>query len=174
VKSVTSLGVVVTGTWGTGKTAIVDQLAGEVEVVAEPARIVLSEDPSLQGDWAAFTQSLLDRSIRDQAAHRSGVRVYDRGVPDCLAYARWFGLQTRRYLDAVEACHYHEEVLVCRTWESIYSNDELRRATIEQAREFEVVLLDTYHGLGYRVVDVPTGTVENRAQFVRDFLDDRS
>ncbi|HUG32247.1 MAG TPA: AAA family ATPase [Acidimicrobiia bacterium] len=168
----TSLAVVVTGTWGTGKTAILDQLAGEVAVVAEPARIVLSEDPSLQGNWATFTESLLDRSIRDHAAHSGGVRVYDRGVPDCLAYARWFGLQTRRYLEAVEVCHYHEEVLVCRAWEKIYSNDELRKATLEQAREFEVLLLDTYEGLGYRLVEVPTGTVENRTQFVRDFLFD--
>lgn len=170
----TSLAFVLTGTWGTGKTAILDQLAGAVAVVAEPARIVLSKDPSLQGDWVAFTESLLERSKRDHAAHGSGVRVYDRGVPDCLAYARWFGLQTRRYLEAVEAYRYHEEVLVCRAWETIYSNDELRKATLEQARDFEDLLLDTYETLGYRLVAVPTGTVENRTRFVRDFLADRT
>lgn len=169
-----SLAVVVTGTWGTGKTSILDQLAGEVAVIAEPARMALSEDPSLQGNWAAFTESLLDRSIRDHAAPKGGVRLYDRGVPDCLAYARWFGLRTCRYLEAVKAHPYHEEVLICPVWERIYCNDELRKATLEHAREFELVLIDTYEELGYRLVPVPTGTVENRAQFVRDFLADRS
>lgn len=74
----------------------------------------------------------------------------------------------------MEVCAYHEEVLVCPTWERIYSNDELRRATIEQAREFEAVLIDTYEGLGYRLVEVPTGTIEDRTRFVRDFLFDRT
>jgi predicted ATPase len=39
---VISLAVVVTGTWGTGKTSILDHRAGEVAVMVEPARIVPS------------------------------------------------------------------------------------------------------------------------------------
>jgi len=95
-------------------------------------------------------------------------------VPDRLAYARWFGLRTDRYLQAVKAYPYHDEVLVCPAWEGIYRNDELRKATLDEARDFEVVLIETYAALGYRLVGVPIGTVENRAQFVRDFLTDRS
>lgn len=82
------LAIILTGTWGTGKTAVLDRLAGEFALAAEPARIALAEDPTLGDDWGRFTRALLERSIEDHASVGPGVTLFDRGVPDCLAYAR--------------------------------------------------------------------------------------
>lgn len=162
--------LVITGTWGVGKTTILAGLIDGVPVVPEPARIALREDPTLGEDWERFAGALLARSIRDFDASPPGLVLFDRGVPDCLAYARWFGLDTRMFEEAATRCRYHDEVVLFPAWDEIYVNDDLRKATFGMAREFEATLVETVESLEYRVVTVPKASIEERELFVRDFV----
>lgn len=171
---VTSLSIVVTGTWGTGKSTIVERLGGEFQVVPEPARLALADDPSLRGDWQRFAETLLQRSIADHARAEGGITLFDRGVPDCVAYARWFGLEQSIFREAETRHRYHDEVLICPPWKDIYVNDDLRLATYEQARMFDEVLVTTYQELGYELVTIPNTEPDARVHFVRAFIAERT
>ncbi len=168
------LAIVVTGTWGTGKSAILEHLGDEVDVVPEPARLALAEDPSLQGDWKRFTETLLQRAIADRAAADGEVTLFDRGVPDYVAYARWFGLEQPNFRDGATRHRYHEEVLICPPWKDIYVNDHLRLATYEQALRFHEVLTSTYEEMGYMLVAIPPMELDDRVDFVRTFIAERT
>jgi len=168
------LAIVVTGTWGTGKSAILEHLGDEFDVVPEPARLALADDPSLQGDWKRFTETLLLRAIVDRDAADGEVTLFDRGVPDCVAYAKWFGLEHPNFRDGGTEHRYHEEVLICPPWKDIYVNDHLRLATYQQAQRFHDVLAATYVEMGYTLVAIPPMELDGRVDFVRTFIAERT
>lgn len=149
---------------------MLDALDDEVQVVAEPARIALGEDPTLGEDWGRFTHAVLSRSIRDFEASPPGLVLFDRGVPDSLAYARWFGLDTKIFEEAATRHRYHDEVILFPSWEDIFVNDDLRKATFQMALQFEATLVETFEDLGYRLFAVPRQTIGERALFVRDLI----
>ena len=58
---------------------------------------------------------------------------------------------------------------------AIYDTDDERTMSFEQtARSTCYALVDAYARTGYSLVVVPTGSVEDRAAFVREFIDARS
>jgi predicted ATPase len=146
----------------------------DLDVVAEPARIALAEDPSLSQDWGRFARTLLEKSISDHSHPGAAPRIFDRGVPDCLAYARWFDLDTRPFADAAGDFRYHDEALLFPSWGEIYSTDDSRKADYGMAVEFEEVLIQTYRDCGYAVIEVPPDTIEARVSHVRRFLSART
>ena len=162
--------MVITGTWGSGKTSLIESLAGIFSFVPEPARAAIAEDPALLDDWATFSRVLLSRAVADFEADSGGVLLFDRGIPDCLAYARWFSLDEGPYLDAAVANRYEPDVLICPPWAEIYTTDDLRKATFDMATDFHDVLATTYVDLGYRLTEVPLVSLEERGRFVETFI----
>jgi predicted ATPase len=163
--------IIVTGTWGVGKTTVLAGLGDDICIVPEPARIALHEDPTIGADWRRFSGALLARSIAAYDTSPLGTVLFDRGIPDCLAYARWFGLDTASFIAAAESHQYHEDVMLFPAWRRIFVNDDLRQATFELASEFESTLVATFEDLGYRLVIVPKATIEERVRFLRDFIE---
>jgi predicted ATPase len=171
---------ILTGAPGTGKTAILDQLAG-VHVVREPAREILTEQRAVGGagtwdrDPSRFVDLLLQRSIekRDAARRLDGPVVFDRGIPDCVVYASLFEVDPTPSLRASERYRYHGEVLMLEPWEEIYTTDDERRMSFADTIAFQEAIRDAYTQAGYVLVDVPRAPLAQRATFVRDFLTDR-
>jgi predicted ATPase len=90
---------VITGAPGTGKTTLVESLAHAGTIVGEPARELIAEHReatgvrSLDGSPELFVERLIARSIEKfDAAVDLEVAIYDRGLPDCVAYARGFNV----------------------------------------------------------------------------------
>lgn len=169
---------IVTGAPGTGKTAVLDALGDGVHRVGEPAREILAElraagdTRTHDRDWEAFVDMLLRRSIeKHQAAvARAGSALFDRGVPDCVAYAVVLDVDPEPSLRAARTHRYHEEVLVLEPWEEIYSTDDERTMSFADTVVFHEALVDAYARTGYRLVAVPKGPVADRAGFVLDFM----
>ena len=167
--------VIATGTPGTGKSAVLDAVGSGIHVVAEPARPVLSElrggglDPS---DPGVFVEALLARSISsyEAAVERGGAVLFDRGVPDCIAYAEWLGADPGPSREAADRYRYHPTVLVFRPWEEIYTTDEERTMSYEQTVAWQPYFERIYQGLGYELVEVPRGTIDDRARFIEEFV----
>jgi predicted ATPase len=174
--------IIITGAPGTGKTAILDQLGADVCCVGEPAREILEEQRSIGGagtpdrDPSLFLDLLLRRSIDKHMAARErvGPSVFDRGVPDCVAYSAHLGLDLAPSVSASETYRYNVEVLACEPWEGIYAVDGERTMSFASARVFHEELMEAYERTGYALVDVPRDSVERRAAFVRDFIATRS
>ena len=94
--------------------------------------------------------------------------VFDRGVPDCIAYASVMGIDPSRSIRAAERYRYHNQVLVLEPWEEIYTVDDERTMSFADTFAFHDALVDAYERAGYVMVGVPRGSVEHRAAFVRD------
>jgi len=168
---------VLTGAPGAGKTAILDAVGPAVRRVREPARAVLAEQRSAgdvgtpDRDPSLFVDLLLRRSIADhRAAERAGVlALFDRGVPDCVAYARMLDVDARA-AKAAEAFRYHPEVLVAAPWEAIYAVDDERTMSFAGTARFHAAIVDAYERAGYALLPVPRDSVGRRAAFVRDAM----
>jgi predicted ATPase len=169
---------ILTGAPGSGKTAILARLKDELLCVDEPAREVLAEQRANGGsgtwdkDPSLFVQLLLQRSIEVyQMALRSGRKaVFDRGIPDCVVYAVLAGADPKPSLSAVDAYRYDPRVLFLEPWSDIYTTDEERTMSFDETLSFSEELRDVYVRSGYTPVDVPRGSVDDRAAFVRKMI----
>jgi predicted ATPase len=169
---------VLTGAPGAGKTAVLDAVGDGVHRVGEPAREVLAElraagdTATHDRDWAKFVGLLLRRSIdkHDTAIGRSGRSLFDRGVPDCVAYAAVLGVDPEPSLRAARTHRYNREVLVLEPWEEIYSTDDERTMSFADTIVFHEAVVDAYERAGYALVVVPKAPVTDRAAFVLEFV----
>ncbi len=167
---------VLTGAPGTGKSAILGWLAvAGTSVVDEPAREILREQRSTGGSGtpdrspATFVDLLLQRSIEKYlAARRSGTHViFDRSIPDCVAYAVHLGVDPAPSAIACREHRYEREVLIVAPWEHIYAVDEERTMSFEDTVGFHDAIVRAYEGAGYELVEVPRGSIEDRAAFLQ-------
>lgn len=170
----------ITGGLGVGKTSVLSLLQPRYETVAEPARELIDEHRNATGEATLdhrpelFLELLLSRSIQHhQAAASSAVKVFDRGVPDCIAYAMAFEVEIGPALEAAHLFRYEDPVFVAPPWEEIYSNDDMRRATFAQAEAFGKYVVEAYDRLGYRMIELPRTSVEDRTAFIVDHIEAR-
>ncbi len=173
-----------TGAPGTGKTAILDRVGAGIRRVGEPAREVLAEQRAVGGagtydrDPSLFVDLLLERSIDKYRTAQEWAKewerpvVFDRGVPDCVAYAVLMGTDPTAALAACERYRYHSEVLVVKPWEEIYVTDAERTMSFADTIPFHAALVDAYERAGYSLIEVPRDSAENRAAFVRGSVAD--
>jgi len=169
---------VLTGAPGTGKSAILNRLRGELRCVDEPAREVIAEQRASggRGTWdqdpQLFVSLLLQRSIQNyEAARGSGEKaLFDRGIPDCVVYAIRAGADPAPSLMAVDAFRYEAHVLFLEPWSDIYSTDAERIMSFDDSVSFSESLRAVYARSGFVLVDVPQAPIEDRADFVRRFV----
>ena len=169
---------ILTGSPGSGKTAILSRLIGEFRCVDEPAREVLAEQRATggRGTWdqdpSLFVHLLLQRSIEQYVvARRSGETViFDRGIPDCVVYAIRAGTDAMPSVAAVEAFRYRRDVLFLEPWSAIYTTDEERIMSFDDTVSFSEELRDVYERSDYTLVRVPQTSIDERAAFVREFI----
>jgi predicted ATPase len=146
--------------------------------VPEPAREVLAEQRATGGDGipdrnaTRFVDLLLQRSIENHraASCREGATLFDRGVPDCVAYAEWLGADPGPSVAAARLHRYNPRVLVARPWEEIYGTDDERKMTYAATLEFHLLLERAYANAGYTLVEIPRGSIEDRTAFVVKFF----
>jgi predicted ATPase len=173
--------MVLTGAPGTGKSAILDRLSVDLPGVPEPAREVLAEQRAAGGegtpdrDARLFVQLLLRRSIETyKTALRSGSpTLFDRGIPDCVAYAVILGVDPTSAARAAHRYRYDQEVFSLEPWEEIYTTDDERTMSFDDTLRFHAALVESYDDAGYVLTSVPKGPVEERAAFVRERIDTR-
>jgi predicted ATPase len=170
--------LILTGSPGSGKTAILSRLKGEFGCVDEPAREVLAEQRATggRGTWdqdpSLFVHLLLQRSIEQyEAARRSdGTVIFDRGIPDCVVYAVRAGTDATPSVAAVEAFRYQRDVLFLEPWSDIYTTDEERIMSFDDTVSFSEELRDVYERSDYTLVRVPQASIDDRVAFVREFI----
>ena len=166
---------VITGAPGTGKTSILEALADEFTVVAEPARRVLAAwradgNPlPARMDAGLMVRRMTELAIDDHAKARSenGTVLFDRGVVDSVAYARHLGLDPEAAARVAADHRYDRRVLLTTPWRSIYTTDEERTMEFEDVEQFHRAVVDSYTEAGYELIPVPTGPLQERVAFVK-------
>lgn len=170
---------ILTGAMGAGKSAVLDRLRTRGHwCVDDPARQILKEQRSIGGsgvpetDAALFNQLMLSRAIylyqsNAQAHHPM---VFDRGIPDLIAYADLFGLNTAVYERAASTYTYNRIVLYFAGWREIYTPDDERKMDFEAATRFGETAAGIYRQLGYKTIEVPRVPLEDRIQIVVEVI----
>lgn len=96
--------------------------------------------------------------------------IFDRGIPDMIAYARCFDLDATSYRDESKSYSYNQNVFILAPWKEIYTTDEERKMSYDQTHEFHNFICEAYLSLGYKLRVVPQDTIQKRAQFVKDIV----
>jgi len=171
---------ILTGAPGSGKTALLRHVGSRIRTVDEPAREILAEQRAIDGhgtpdrDPARFVELLLQRSIdkHEAAVRAGGPALFDRGIPDCIAYAQLLGVDPAPSIAAAARYRYHGHVYLLEPWEEIYTTDDERTMTFADTLGFHRAIVDAYDRAGYVLVEVPRGSPDTRAAFIRDYMAD--
>ncbi|ETN96300.1 AAA family ATPase [Zhouia amylolytica] len=172
--------IVITGGPGTGKTSVVDILKDRGYIcLPEISRQVTIEaqkqgiDQLFLKDPLLFSKKLLEGRISqfNQATNHPENRVFlDRGIPDVVAYLDYANQDYPAYFSEACAEHCYDQVFLLPPWEEIYISDNERYENFEQAILIHDYLEAAYKKFGYQLLEVPTGTVTARADFIEKFI----
>ncbi len=120
-----------------------------------------------------FSEKLL--AGRLEQFHKGGQYLssavfYDRGMPDVTAYMDFMDIHYP--VNFTQTCmeHRYNTIFLLPPWKAIYAQDNERYESFEQAERIFHFLKRSYENYGYQVQEVPMGTLEERAQFMLDFL----
>lgn len=162
---------VITGAPCSGKTAVIDQLAGQgYQTVTEVARAYIDAQlaqglslEAVKADVPAFERHILMEKVRiEKRLPREEVIFFDRAVPDSIAYYRLEGLDPAEPI-RYSTQHYQKVFL----FEALqFKKDAVRTENQKISSRIEALLLDAYTALGYKVVGVPIMSVTQRVEFV--------
>jgi predicted ATPase len=168
---------ILSGAMGGGKSAVLSSLRdSNIHCVSEPAREILAEQRLIKASGVPeknanlFSMLMLSRSIHTyyENSYMNEMVVFDRGIPDMLAYARLFRLDETAYANAAKEFRYNTMVFFFPAWEKIYTNDSERKMSFEEAKAFGDVVRSIFEKFGYRIREVPCFSVEERVQFILD------
>ncbi|MBK9332000.1 MAG: AAA family ATPase [Ignavibacteria bacterium] len=171
---------ILSGAMGGGKSAIIKHLRKKNYIcIDEPARRILEEQRSVVGngvpekDPELFCQLMLSRSLHQfkSNADYEGPVIFDRGIPDLIAYADLFGIIKNVYMNAAKIYLYNKNVFMFNGIEEIYTTDNERKMDFVAAEKFGFKVNDIYKELGYNVTEVPFLSEEERSEFIINMIE---
>ncbi len=173
---------VFTGGPGVGKTTTLLALSRSgFEFVPEVAREIIREQMDNKGNalpWKnkkKYRDIMLRRSIDSYRSARerekTDILLFDRGIPDSLAYSRLENIPLSEALeDEIHKYRYNTTVFLFPAWEEIYRTDGERKQDFEEALRTYEIMADTYTKLNYKIVELPKTNVEDRVKFILNHL----
>lgn len=165
---------ILTGTPGSGKTAIIRQLELDGFTVVEEAAtdvIALQQACGVAEPWRhdTFLDAIaeLQRQRQFRAEYLPGdIHFHDRSVICTAALARYLGFSLtdtlRRELERVETDGIFERLVFFVRTLGFVAPTEARRISYEEALRFEQTHQDTYSEFGFEMISIAPGSVAER------------
>ncbi len=167
---------ILSGGPGAGKTTVLEALRVRgFQCVEETGRKIIIEQKAIggnihhNGDRAAYRDLMLSRGIDDfnRVTERDAPVFFDRGIPELTGYSLFAGSESPPAVEeAVARYRYNPAVFLFPAWREIYTNDSERKQGFREAVETCAAAADAYKRTGYRIVEVPKASVDERAQFI--------
>lgn len=168
--------IVITGGPGTGKSTLIKELTKRGHTCLEEISRQIILDAKKEGvDQLFLTNPLLfselllkgrQHQFDDALKLPSDFVFFDRGLPDVLAYMDYIGDQYPPSFTLSCEKALYDTVFILKPWETIYTSDNERYESFEQALEIHDHLLNTYQQFNYELIDVPFGTIKMRTDFI--------
>jgi predicted ATPase len=113
-------------------------------------------------------QLMLARDVEAFHAAR-GRTFFDRSVVDAWATAKLGAAPCPEADEAVRTLRYNPCAFIAPPWQAIYVQDAERIQTWSHAKMVFEVCAEAYQAAGYRLVELPLATPQERAEFVLSF-----
>ena len=179
--------IVITGGPGTGKTVLVRELEKRGyscfhEIIREMTEAAKKEeDPETHlvnpltfvRDPLSFNRRILQgrmSQFRNAGLFQDPLVFFDRGIPDVLAYMDYFKQEYDGEFSEPCLNLRYDQVFLLPPWREIYTTDDERLESFEQACEIHECLDTTYRRYGYEVNTLDFGPVEDRVRQLFDRL----
>ena len=171
---------IVTGGPGSGKTSLLQALAGQgITCMPEAGRGIIRHQMAIGGgalpwrDPAAFAEQMLGWDMRsyDEAAGLPGPVMFDRGIPDIAGYLRLSNLPVPAHVAAAaRQFRYNARVFIAPPWPEIFRRDAERKQTLAEAEQTYQAMVRVYADYDYDLLELPRSAVDARVAFVRRYL----
>ena len=167
---------VITGAPCSGKTTVINQLEQRgYAVVHEVARAYIDAElakgktlEQIKADEWAFERYILISKVKLEAQlKRKDIIFFDRAVPDSIAYYRLCGLDPTEPRQLSRAIRYQKIFLFERLK---FLADPVRSEDEKTADRLKYLIEESYQSLGYDLIVVPVGSVEDRTEFILTHL----
>ncbi len=165
---------VITGGPGTGKTVLIDMLAGQgFTTVPEAAKEIIDEGlaqgqtlQDIRGDEHAWQGKILKRILAKEASTTSSqLTFFDRGAHDGLAHLRYYGLTPRAEWNDIKHGHPYKTVFLLEPLQDVRP-DYFRPEDITFARKITAMMLDSYREAGAEPIMIPALPPEERLALI--------
>ena len=174
--------IVITGGPGSGKTTLINHIEHlGYPTMHEVSRDIINEarkqgiDQLFLTDPMLFSQKLLESRLSqfEKAKDLETAYVfYDRATPDITAYMDFIGAEYPPEFEKPCFTHLYDCVFLLPPWELIYTKDNERYETFTQAQKIYKSLCDGYKKYGYTIIEVPQGAINQRCDFILNYLKD--
>jgi len=163
---------VVTGGPSSGKTTIIKELAKlGFLIYPEVARVLINQElakgksiKEIRGDEADFQQEVLKMKVEiEKKAPKDKIVFFDRAVPDSIAYYQVCGLDPEEVL---KLCREKSYKKVFFLEQLPFENDYARAEDEKTVKKVNQLLEASYKNLGYKVINVPVGSVDERLKII--------
>jgi len=168
--------IIITGGPGMGKTSVIDRLRNMGYLcIAESGRAIIQQQLGSGGDklpWAdrqGFAGEMFRMAVDDyyRVQTNNSLTFFDRGLPDIAGYLALCNLSVSKEMQAaVQQLRYCRQVFITPPWPEIYTTDNERKQSFSEATATYEMMVAIYSNLGYVLVSIPPGPVEERAMFI--------
>jgi predicted ATPase len=167
---------VITGAPCSGKSAVIGGLEQRgYRVVHEVARAFIDEElqkgkeiAQIKADILSFERHIIDTKLSIEKSLPDDMLIFfDRGVPDSIAYYILEGLSPDYPTEKSKLTQYKKIFFFERLK---FEKDRVRSEDDKIATELDRLLTESYQMLGYSVVHVPLLSVEERIDYILNYL----
>jgi len=164
---------ILTGGPGAGKSTLIEALAKiGFYTVPEAANYVIRKELEAKGIKLPWInrEAFQEEVMRTQKEWESKIPNYtktaflDRGIADGIAYYKLDKINPPKELTEAARKTKYEGVFLIEPIE-IFETTETRRDK-EQSRQIHELLKETYRELGYKIIIIPRGTIEERVKTI--------
>jgi predicted ATPase len=165
---------IITGGPGAGKTCLLTALQQRQYHCSQEVSRQLILEASAKGsnclpwiDLSCFAGQAFGRMVDAwHAAAEEDLTFFDRGIPDIIAYLRIAGLPVAEKMQQALQYPYAGTIFLLPPWEQIYVRDPARWQTFEEAATIYHHIKTIYRSLGYKIMELPKSTVEQRMEII--------
>ncbi|MGH3548424.1 MAG: AAA family ATPase [Pseudonocardiaceae bacterium] len=176
-------GYILTGAPGAGKTAVLRLLENNGHVVVEEAATdAIALDNALGREEPWHDCAFIDKVVTLQRQRQNSVRAadtttvfFDRSPVCTLVLSRYLGFATShllaREVDRVVAEGVYETTVFFIRNQGFVQTTAARRISFEDSLVFEQLHKQTYHDLGFHLVEVSAGPLTDRVALVQQTVE---
>lgn len=172
--------IVLIGGPGTGKSSVLNELENrDFHCMHEVSREVTlrAQQQGIQQlfltDPILFSKMLLEgreKQFLDAISSSHPTVFFDRGIPDVHAYLEYTKEPYPSEFIEKSNQYKYDYAFRFKPWKEIYTSDNERYENFEESQVIDNFLQKAYEELGYTIIDVPFGSINERTDFILNWL----